>query len=91
MGGFGVSPSELVSAASTLRGVQGELSTTAADVRAGGDFGSPALEAALADLAATVARVNEALDRAVGAAALNTEAAAGAYGETDRSQMARGR
>lgn len=91
MGGFGVTPGELVGAASTLRGVQGELSTTAASARAGGDFGSGELEAALAELATRVARVNEALDGAVVAAALNTEAAASAYAETDRSQMGGGR
>jgi hypothetical protein len=89
MAGFGVTPGELVSAASTLRGVQGELAA-ATNARAGGAFGSGELAAALAELAARVARVNQALDSAVVAAALNTDAAAAAYAETDRSQMGGG-
>jgi hypothetical protein len=91
MGGFGVTPDELLSAASTLRAVQGALSTTAAGAGTGGDLGSPALEGSLAELTAKVARVNQALDGAVVAAALNAEAASAAYSETDRSQMGGGR
>jgi hypothetical protein len=87
MGGFEVSPGELYGAAVTLRGVQGELSATDRSARVGGDLGSGELEGAVASLAASMGRVALALDNAVVAAAVNTEAAGAAYEGTDRGQM----
>ena len=91
MGGFEVSPGELYGAAVTLRGVQGELSATDRAARVDGDFGSGELEGAVASLAASMGRVAVALDNAVVAAAVNTQAAGTAYEGTDRAQMGGGR
>lgn len=91
MSGFEVSPGDLYGAAVTLRGVQGELAATDRAARVDGDFGSGELEGAVASLAASMDRVAMALDNAVVAAAVNTDAAGAAYEGTDRSQMGGGR
>jgi hypothetical protein len=84
-----VTPTELVSAAGLLRSVQADLSA-ASGAHACGDFGSPDLEAAVNALAGAVDQVAAALDGAVVAAALNTDAAAEAYRGTDYSAMGGG-
>jgi hypothetical protein len=86
MGRIAVSPEELVGAAGTLRSVQADLSA-AGGAHACGDLGSPELRSALSTLTEAVTQVAAALDGAVVAAALNTDAAADAYTRTDYSLM----
>lgn len=90
MGRFAVTPDELVGAAGTLRGMQADLAAARGARGIGGDFGSPELEAAVTTLVGAVERVAAAMDSAVVMAALNTDAAAGAYTTTDTSLMGGG-
>jgi hypothetical protein len=85
-----VSPQELIGAAGTLRSVQADLSA-ASGAHACGDLGSPELQAALSNLTEAVTQVAAALDGAVVAAALNTDAAANAYTLVDSTAMGGGR
>lgn len=89
MGSITVLAQELIGAAGTLRSVRADLAGTSA-AGASGDLGCPELEAALSTLAGAVDRVAAALDGAVVAAALNTDAAADAYTRTDTSSMGGG-
>jgi hypothetical protein len=67
MGRLTVSPGELLAAASTLRGVEGELAEGGGGVGAlgAGDVGSPELAAALADFCERADAVAAALTGAV--------------------------
>jgi hypothetical protein len=86
MGSITVSAEELIGAAGTLQSVQADLSA-ASGAHACGDLGSPELQAALSTLTEAVTQVAAALDGAVVAAALNTDAAADAYTVVDATAM----
>jgi hypothetical protein len=89
VGSITVTAEELIGAAGTLRSVHADLSA-ASGAHACGDLGSPELQAALSTLTDAVNQVAAALDGAVVAAALNTDAAADAYTRTDNSSMGGG-
>jgi hypothetical protein len=90
MGRFEVAPSELQSAAMTLRGVESELyggNPRGAGGLSVGDVGSPELAAAAADFCTAAEAVASALASAVTAAGANTFAASDAYATADNSSM----
>lgn len=86
MARLSVVPSELQAAAAAVRGARGDLAGLGGGLDSGG-VGSGALEAALADAAARIARVAEAMDVAVSAAGSSLDAAGEAYAVTDQNAM----